>query len=802
MNYKELTAKDYEGYIIRINNLNNFVLKEPPALLHPSSLAYLSYWSLQKKRCIEGLWSPDDEEVDVDLNLPINYLLTGKENQVISKKWRWMPGNLFFYGNFGTISYKKKGDHKSASKKKQRPLTRDVEWELSYNYAEARGFSGFKDDDEWSCERELFLFLTGKEANPSLYAFDSKGNPKKFKPAREYLRELKDKPYGLPLYNNSAKDLFILGTRDFGKSYYVSQAIMLYSFLFDDAKEYNQESIVNPYSVFLVVGAAIQDKSVDLCNKLLEGLNHLIGSYGEGTKQYTPSPLKKNYKGNLNPNNKENAFRHKYDVKIGGEWKEKGSGTTIQHVTYTISNAEAGVGKRTTISILEEVGLIENLLAIRAANKAILMESGEKFGSQIYIGTGGNIEKVREAEIIFTDPESYDCLAFENTLEKGAGKIGFFLPSIFALQQFKDDNGNTNIEKALAFKLNHRKEAEKATNPSVLASEMMSYPLLPSEMFLQGYEDTFPVVQIKERIAELTANDNIYKKQNYYGNLEFTIDGFLAWKNGNYSRAIEDYPLKDNKNKEGLITIFEMPKKDKEGRIIPNRYIQGTDTYDDDASSTDSLGCTYIFDLFTEEMAAVFVGRRLSEEFYEVTMKLCLYYNAAGSHLYENNKKGLYSYYNKKNKIHLLADTPEYLSQNFQIKLTGVGNQKKGVNMTSKALVTHGITLQADWLKQQNTEGEYINLKKERDIGYLRECLYYRADQGNYDRISARSMVFMLREQLYNRTQELKNNKVFIDKFKNSEFFNRYNKKKVKPLKFNFNDTINKKEERDVLESI
>ena len=802
MDYKDLRAEDYEGYVIKINNLKNFVLKEPPSPLHPSSLSYISYWGLQKKRCIEGLWAPDDSEVLVDLNQPIQVYsnLSLDKDNIISRKWRWMPGNLFFYGNFGTISYKNKGDHKAASKKRQRPLVRDVEWELSYNYVEARGFSGFKDDDEYCCENDLFLFLTGKEASPSPYAFDKKGNPKKYKAVREYLRELKEQPFGLPLYNNYAKDLFILGTRDFGKSYYVSQAIMLYTFLFDDAKEYNQESITNPYAVSLVVGAAIQDKSVDLCNKFLEGLNHLIGSYGENTKQYSPSPLKKNYKGNLSPNNKENAFRHKYDVKINGEWKEKGSGTSINHVTYTVANPEAGVGKRTTISILEEVGLIDNLLAIRAANKAILMESGEKFGSQIYIGTGGNIEKVRESEIIFNDPESYDCLAFENTLEKGPHKIGFFLPCIFALQQFKDENGNTDIKKALDFKLTHRKQAEKASNPTVLASEMMSYPLLPSEMFLQGYDDMFPVVQIKERINELLADKNSYKDQYYYGELEFKVDGFLAWINKDYSKAIEDYPLKDNKNKEGLITIFELPKKDKDGKITNGRYIQGTDTYDDDASSTDSLGATYIFDLFTEEVVALFVGRRLSEEFYEITLKLCLYYNTAGAHLYENNKKGLYGYYNKKNKVHLLADTPEYLSQNFQIKLSGIGNQKKGVNMSSKALVSHGIRLQADWLRQQNEEGEYFNLKKEKDIGYLRECSYYRADKGNYDRISARSMVFMLREQLYSRIQDIKKNNNIKDRFKESEFFNRYNKKKLGSFKMLF-DT-NKKNKEDVLESI
>ena len=63
----------YTDYI-RLENINQF-LTNPP-LLHPDDPNYTEYWSLQFKRCIEGLW--------------------GK----MFNNWRYCPGFLYYYGNF------------------------------------------------------------------------------------------------------------------------------------------------------------------------------------------------------------------------------------------------------------------------------------------------------------------------------------------------------------------------------------------------------------------------------------------------------------------------------------------------------------------------------------------------------------------------------------------------------------------------------------------------------------------------------------------------------------------------------
>jgi hypothetical protein len=66
--------------------------------------------------------------------------------------------------------------------------------------------------------------------------------------------------------------------------------------------------------------------------------------------------------------------------------------------------------------------------------------------------------------------------------------------------------------------------------------------------------------------------------------------------------------LKDNKAK-GAIEIFEMPQKDREGKVYRNRYILGHDPVDDDSANTMSLTSTFVFDLFTDRIVAEYTGR-------------------------------------------------------------------------------------------------------------------------------------------------------------------------------------------------
>ncbi len=747
---------------IRINNRNNFLISEVPKL-HPQSAAYLKYWKLHKKRCIEGFWSPDDSntKVNVDEELP---------EDINSDKWRFMPSNLYFYVNFGTILHQEENGPKSAPKKKVRPTLRDLEWELFYNWAEARGFSGFKNDDNYTCNRELIDIIKNPSIKLDSTCYKKDGTLKEYIPAREYLRQLHDKPLGIPLWQNMAQDLFLLACRGIGKSFSVGGGVIGHELLFDGAKEYNEESIKNPYKVEIFVGAALSSKSSELLQKTQQLIENLPGSWGDNTDEYVPSPFYKKMAGTLGPNNMKNPWRHEYDKRVGGTWIKAGSKSNIKHGTYTTENPEAAAGGRYSVAVVEEWGLLENSLAVHGSNTATLMDFPWKFGSSFWIGTGGNVEKIQEGEIMFRDPKGFEALEFDDEWE-GTGKIGWFIPAYYGMNQFKDENGNTDVEAAKKAIELRRAEKRKSKDPSALSLEMMNYPIKPSEMFMNAIGSMFPQAELKEQLAQVLANPHLYFNSHYFVDLVWTNDGSLKVEHINGNALEVEHPIKDNKNREGVICIFEMPKKNSQGEVYSNRYIQGTDTYDDDESSTNSLFSTWIMDTWTSRLVAEYTGRRGTKDVYEISRKLNIFYKS--DHNYEKNKKGLYTYYETKHCTHLLCDTPASLKDVADITISKVGNQAKGTT-TSLPVTSYGLRLILDWLLEPaygEPEGSTIlNLHKIESPGLLRELINYNS-KTNCDRVSGLIMLMILREEKL----KFEINKQ-IEKVKdlaNDDFFNR-----------------------------
>jgi hypothetical protein len=181
---------------LKINNRDNFLLSEVPTI-NPYSRRYNSWWKTNKKRCIEGFWS-------IDVNVDI---VDEKLEMPRSNKFRYIPPSTYFYTNFGTILRNKKGTT-SGAKQLMRPSLDDVEWEFGYNWIEARGFSGFEFDQEYSCNRFLLGYKIEKrvihytdeeliercidengDIIPLLYNnyFKPNGDRKEYIPARKYI---------------------------------------------------------------------------------------------------------------------------------------------------------------------------------------------------------------------------------------------------------------------------------------------------------------------------------------------------------------------------------------------------------------------------------------------------------------------------------------------------------------------------------------------------------------------------------------------------------------------------------------
>lgn len=213
------------------------------------------------------------------------------------------------------------------------------------------------------------------------------------------------------------------------------------------------------------------------------------------------------------------------------------------------------------------------------------------------------------------------------------------------------------------------------------------------------------------------------------------------------------------------------------------------DPYDDDTSNTMSLGSIFILDLFTDKIVAEYTGRPLfADDFYEICRRMCLYYNARMN--YENNKKGLFTYFSKRNCVYLLTDQLESLSDKQLIKEGSYGNKAKGTNAT-EAINNYGRERLRSWLLTpittiQEVDGEPTEVSIPalftlRSRALIKELINYN-QQGNFDRISAMGMLMLLREdrivQYQGNISKERQEQAKSNYLGNDDFFNRNYKKK------------------------
>jgi len=703
-----------------IINKEAFILKEIPQF-HPSSEEYLIFWREEKKRCIEGYW------------------VGGV----------WMPGNLYFYINYWTILLNK--TQHSKTKTPGKPFLRDLEWEFFYNWVEARGFSGFEDDDKYTCNRD----------------YEGQDN---YVPAREYLRKTHKKNLGRPLFNNEAKNFMMMGSRGFGKSYSVAGGVAGHEFVFDGMKSYDPDSLGSTPSTEIVVGAGDAKYSGDILKKTQFGLDNLPGGIELGDKFY-PSPFAKQYGGSWYSGKEVVA---EYKKKLGGTWKIMGSKSKIKHRTFK-DNPFAANGTRPAVMVMEEIGMFNNLKSSHEASVECMKNGAYKFGSCMYLGTGGDMEGggTVDARDMFYNPDVYDMISFKDDWEN-KGKISYFVPAYRGLNQFKDKNGNTQDQHAKDYLEKFREKLKKGKNArSALDAELQNRPLVPSEVFLTRTGNLFPVADLLNRLSELEAS-NRERNHDYIGELYMDAGTKkVKWKPNPKLKPIYDFPVKASDDIAGCVIIHEMPYEDKDGDIPYGMYIAGTDPYDHDESTTSSLGSTIVLNRLTNRVVAEYTGRPdTANQYYENVRRLLKFYNAKC--LYENERKGLFQYLEHKHETFLLADQPEIIKDVVQHSKV---SRQKGMHM-SKPLKSYGEELIKMWLLDPYETDGLLNLHKLRSVGLLKELISYN-NYGNFDRAMAFMMVMYHLEEVkkIKVEKEKKITTIYDQGFWNKKIFARGSKK-------------------------
>lgn len=405
----------------------------------------------------------------------------------------------------------------------------------------------------------------------------------------------------------------------------------------------------------------------------------------------------------------------------------------------------------------EEFGAFPKILDTYNVMLPSVREGGKAFGMMALIGTGGSEgnDFSGALEMIYK-PKGYHILGLPNVwdkVNKGIGESIFFFPAYVNRAGCYDHNGNSDVTKALREILMDWYNAKYNTSdPMQVVRTKAENPITIQDAIMRRDNTVFPVADLIERIGELDANPNEFDDV-YVGEMCLKSDGTAYYK-PNRDKPLREFPHKGNKH-EGAVEIFKMPEKNRDGRVFAGRYIAGLDPIDNDlARSTTSLISCFILDLWTDQMVAEWTGRLdMADDGYEICRRLAMFYNA--KICYENNKKGLYSYFKTMNSLYLLAPNLEFLKDKDKVKGENYGNTAYGVNAGTFVNDFARERLN-NWFRkpvkriviQDGNEVEItkMNLYYCRNRALLQEASQWNPD-GNFDRVSACGMLMLYREE-------------------------------------------------------
>ena len=458
--------------------------------------------------------------------------------------------------------------------------------------------------------------------------------------------------------------------------------------------------------------------------------------------------------------------------------KRKGALSSVFGISLK-DNPDKARGIRGPMIFYEEDGLFPHLEKAWNVNRPG-MEAGKVATGMMFAGGTGGTEgaSFEGSKKLFYSPSAYNIYGVKDYYNKnaqGLNKCGFFWGAYLNRENFNRENGEPDVLGALAEIHEERVKIISASNdPAAITQKKAEHPLTPDEAIMRTGGSMFPVADISEYLIQIKASRDKFLSSHYVGKLVYDTNNSVKWLPDG-----ELFPIRSldssGVSRAGAVEIFEMPRYQDNNRIQAGRYIAGIDPIDQDEG--ESLFAVTVMDIFSDRIVAQYIGRHpKAEQCYEEALKLLIFYNAKGN--YENNLKGLYSYFKFKNALHYLADTPEILKDMEMIKPTA--NLGKGTRATAP-INAWGRQLQVSWMLTTNKiieateKGEedqiILNLHRIRSLRYLEEAQVWNPD-GNYDTVSAMGMLFIYREEKLRQISTIKEDlEESTDGWSSSSFF-------------------------------
>jgi hypothetical protein len=445
-----------------------------------------------------------------------------------------------------------------------------------------------------------------------------------------------------------------------------------------------------------------------------------------------------------------------YKKNVNGSDVELGMKSMIMGVS--LKDAPDKVrGKAGELIFFEEAGAFPGLLKAWEVAMPTMRQGSKTLGTMVAFGTGGTEGADFEGmEELFYNPESYDCMDFDNIWDDGAvgTQCGYFVPIYKNLDGFIDEDGNSDEKAALAFEAENRKKKKGTNDPKAFDQYIAEHPNNPREATLQVSSNLFDIASLQEQYNRVkvnnlqsigTAGRLYYAKGN---TIEFKMDGDL--------RPISRFPHRKEDNLSGAVVVYEGPYKNQEGQVPHNLYVLCHDPYGQNQSAdSTSLGAAYVIKRTNnisqpdDMIVASYVGRPQTQDDYNRNLfMLSDYYNAKIG--FENDRGAVIQYAKQHRKLHRLQEEFEMLDK----KELRSRNVKRQYGMhTTEARKRQGEIYIRDWLNSVRSKSEdgtvTLNLHKIYDLALLQELIKFN-HKGNFDRVMALMIGMYHTRELYN----------------------------------------------------
>lgn len=454
-------------------------------------------------------------------------------------------------------------------------------------------------------------------------------------------------------------------------------------------------------------------------------------------------------------------------VEIGIKTKTQ---KTIPLSTLHIINTDGGNNKEIFAGFTPDLLVYDEILkekfieALEGVIPAMQGTDGMVRAFGMLSGTGGTEKLSEDGYKVLSDPETNDVLPMQwDILERGVDEkfitwredkkrpFGTFIPGQCRVDMpkiksnladylgvksklLKEININiTDWEKAKNIIEERRKKVEK--DKLKYQKEVVYRPVKPSEIFMSGALNPFPVEELKKRREELLETGDYGKKVILTQNSSGEITAELT------NKDLAEYPHSGGFIDAPIVLYEDLPKFTPPAHL----YVAGFDDYKQEESDTDSVGSFHIYkvnigmDKWCGRIVASIASR--PDPHLKLHRQIFLLQQAFNAKCFMENADDKYKQYLESKRV---ADLWLYESIDFKADITQKATNRRKFGWTPTAqnirfLKNLAINYTKEEITIQNENGEDITIlgaQRINDLGLIQEMIDYR-ETANVDRLTS-----------------------------------------------------------------